>query len=201
MYAVSRQYQVDPGAVDEIARRVERGFVPIISAVPGFVSYSLNDWGAGSISTFSVFQDKAGAEASVAKAASWVRERLAALIPSPPEVTTYEVRFRDVMPGRRPTIGVARIYQGVDPANVDETLRRVRGGLLPILRGVPGFVSYAGLDQGNGTIGSASSFTDQAAADESSRRAVDWVRANLSDLLPSPPQVQSSRMLVRHAVD
>ena len=201
MYAVSRRYQADPGAADEVARRVEQGFVPIISAVPGFISYTVNDWGGGVISSFSVFQDQASAEASVAKAAGWVRENLAALLPNPPEVTTYEVRLRDVMPGRRPTVGVARVFQGVGQTNIDEIVRQVRDGLLPILRGMPGYVSYTALDQGNGTIASASLFTDQAAADESSRRAADWVRANLSDLLPNPPQVQTGRVLVRHTND
>jgi len=201
MYAVSRRYQADPGAADEVARRVEQGFVPIVSAVPGFVSYAVLDGGDGVIISFGVFQDKASADASVAKAASWVRETLSALLPNPPEVTSYAVRLRDAMTGRQPAVGVSRIFQGVDQANIDEIVRQVRDGLLPILRGAPGYVSYTALDQGNGTIASASTFTDQAAADESSRRAADWVRANLSDLLPNPPQIKTSRVLVRHTND
>jgi len=39
MYAVVRRYTVKPGGALELAGRVEREFVPIIKAVPGFVSY------------------------------------------------------------------------------------------------------------------------------------------------------------------
>ena len=66
---------------------------------------------------------------------------------------------------------------------------------------MPGYVSYVALDQGNGMIGSASSFTDQAAADESSSRAAAWLRGNFSDPVSTPPQSQTSRVLVRHAID
>ncbi len=39
MYAVIRRYQVDPASADEIRRRVEEGFVPLIRQVSGFVDY------------------------------------------------------------------------------------------------------------------------------------------------------------------
>src|SRR2546428_155713 len=39
-YAVIRRYTgLDPHAVDEVARRVNEGLVPVISQLPGFVAY------------------------------------------------------------------------------------------------------------------------------------------------------------------
>ncbi len=36
MHTVIRQYQVDPGSVDEITRRVNEDFLPLIKDVSGF---------------------------------------------------------------------------------------------------------------------------------------------------------------------
>jgi hypothetical protein len=38
MYVSVRKYQATPGSAEEAGRRVEEGFVPIISQVPGFVA-------------------------------------------------------------------------------------------------------------------------------------------------------------------
>ena len=39
MYAAVRKYKTTPGAVSKLIQRVQEGFVPIISQVPGFVAY------------------------------------------------------------------------------------------------------------------------------------------------------------------
>lgn len=200
MYLMMREYRVDPASMEEIARRAGEGFVPIVSAVSGFVSLTLVDFGGGAFATFSIFEDKSGADESVAKAAGFVRENLSSLAPNPPQVTPGEVVFRDAKAGQQATYGVLRLYQA-DLAKVEEIVRRVRDGLLPIVRQVPGYVSYLAIDQGNGRLGSASTFTDQAASEESTRSAADWIRSNLAPLLPNPPEVRSGRILVRHMAD
>ncbi|MEV8284805.1 hypothetical protein [Streptomyces niveus] len=82
---------------------------------------------------------------------------------------------------------VVRRYEGVtDPA---EAARRVGDGFVPLLRQVPGFVAYYWVDAGDGVMLSTSVYEDQAGADESVRRAADFVRDNLASLLPHPPQV------------
>jgi hypothetical protein len=78
-----------------------------------------------------------------------------------------------------------RYYQ-TDPDSVDEVARRAEEGFVPIIRDMPGFVTYLALDTGQGEIGSVSIFEDQQSAEESNRRAEDWVSENLSDLLPRP---------------
>ena len=90
MYATIRRYE---GATDprETGRRVNEGFVPIISQIPGFVALYLVDAGGGVMISTSVFQDQSGAEESNKRAADYVREKLASLLPKPPQITAGEV--------------------------------------------------------------------------------------------------------------
>jgi hypothetical protein len=90
MYATVRRYEgvTDPA---EAGRRVAEGFVPLIKQIPGFVAYYWVDAGGGLMASTSVFEDRAGAEASTERAADWVRENIASLLPNPPQVTAGEV--------------------------------------------------------------------------------------------------------------
>ena len=92
MYASVRRYETDPGSVDELMRRVEEGFVPIISKAPGFVAYYALDAGDGVVDSINIFEDQAGAEESDRRAADWVKENVASLLPNPPEATAGDVR-------------------------------------------------------------------------------------------------------------
>ncbi|MFH0516087.1 hypothetical protein ACHBTE_02780 [Streptomyces sp. M41] len=90
MYAVVRRYEgvTDPG---EAGRRVNEEFVPLLRQVQGFVAYYWADAGGGVMVSTGVFQDRAGAEESTDRARDFVRDRLAALLPNPPQVTAGEV--------------------------------------------------------------------------------------------------------------
>jgi antibiotic biosynthesis monooxygenase len=98
MYAVVRRYTIKPGGARDLATRVEKEFVPIIRAVPGFVSYMYleggQEWGRDVLSTISVFDSREGAEASVRAAAKWVGDNLGQYEPSQPTVTAGEVLYR-----------------------------------------------------------------------------------------------------------
>jgi len=89
MYATIRRYDgvTDPA---EAGRRVNEGFVPQLNEMPGFVEYYV-DAGGGMMASISVFEDRVGAEGSTDRAADWVQENIAELLPNPPEVTTGEV--------------------------------------------------------------------------------------------------------------
>jgi hypothetical protein len=90
MYATVRRYE---GVTDssEAGRRVNEGFVPLISQVPGFVAYYWVNAGGGVMVSTTVFQDQSGAEESNMRAADFVRENLASLLPKPPQITAGEV--------------------------------------------------------------------------------------------------------------
>ncbi len=91
MYASIRRYVVHPGSIDGIARQVNKGFLPIIRNLPGFVAYYVVDAGHGIGISFSIFEDQAGAERSTAAAGEYIRENLASLFPNPPEIMDGEV--------------------------------------------------------------------------------------------------------------
>ena len=91
MYATIRKYETNAGAAAEIARRVDEGFLPIISKATGFFAYFALDTGNDTVASISVFQDKAGADESNRMAADWVNENIASLFASPAEITDGEV--------------------------------------------------------------------------------------------------------------
>jgi hypothetical protein len=90
MYAAVRRYEgvTDPA---EAGRLVNEGFVPLVRQVSGFVAYYWVDAGDGVMFSTSVFRDEAGAEESIARAAGFVADHLAALLPNPPHVMAGEV--------------------------------------------------------------------------------------------------------------
>jgi hypothetical protein len=90
MFATVRRYEgvTNPS---EAGRLVNEGFLPLISQIPGFVAYYWVDAGSGVMISTSVFQDQSGAEESNKRAAGFVREKLAPLLPNPPQITAGEV--------------------------------------------------------------------------------------------------------------
>jgi hypothetical protein len=89
MYGVIRKYRVSD--VDELARRVQNEFIPLVSGVPGFKAYYVLDAGDGTAASITICEDKAGVDASTDRAKEWVAERVASLIESGPEVTAGEL--------------------------------------------------------------------------------------------------------------
>ncbi|MFJ6550781.1 hypothetical protein ACIQNT_00740 [Streptomyces luteogriseus] len=90
MYAVIRRYEgvTEPA---EAGRLVNEEFLPLVRQVQGFVAYYWVDAGGGVMVSTSVFQNRSGAEESTDRAKDFVRDRLAALLPQPPQVTAGEV--------------------------------------------------------------------------------------------------------------
>ena len=105
---------------------------------------------------------------------------------------------------RTPEVGagpyvVIRRYPLAPGASAEELTRLVRSGFVPIISQVPGFVAYYTYDAGNGDAGTISVFTDVAAAEESTRRAAEWVAAaDLGAFFAGPPEVIAGRVLLHH---
>jgi hypothetical protein len=86
-----------------------------------------------------------------------------------------------------------RRYEGV--SNPSEAGRRVDESFVPLIQQIPGFVAYFWVDAGNGVMLSMSVFQDKARAEESTRKAAEWVKQNLVSLLPNPPQVTAGEVV------
>ncbi|MDP8922140.1 MAG: hypothetical protein M3O34_04600 [Chloroflexota bacterium] len=91
-YAIMRRYEgLNPHAIDDLRRQVNEGLVPIISEIPGFLAYCALHTGGDVVASISVFEDRAGADESTRRAAKWVEEHLAGLVPNPPQFTAGTV--------------------------------------------------------------------------------------------------------------
>ena len=191
MHGVLRHYTVDPKNVNEIVRRVAAEGLTFLKAIPGFVSWGLMDTGHGHMVTYSVYEAKTGAEESTKKAAAWIKENIASLVPSPPRVIEGEIRLREVKESAK--YGVIRRYQ-VDPKNIDQIVSRAKSGFLSQVTHLPGFASYSILDAGKGTLATISGFTTPSGAAESTKAASTFVKEQLAALVPNPPEVTSGEV-------
>ncbi len=86
--SIRRSRATDP---EEVRRRVEVGFVPLLRVQPGFVSYSLVHAGNGAMVSITVFTTREGAEQSNRMAAEWTAEHTAPLLLGRPDITQGEV--------------------------------------------------------------------------------------------------------------
>ena len=85
MYITVRKYEgvVNP---EEASKRIEQGFVLLISGLPGFVNYVWADLGEGSLLSVSVFENQARASESNRLTAGWVELNLRSVLPNPCQV-------------------------------------------------------------------------------------------------------------------
>jgi hypothetical protein len=91
-----------------------------------------------------------------------------------------------------------RRYDGV--TNPREAGKRVNEGFLPMISQLPGFVAYYWVDAGSGVMISTSVFQDKSSAQESDRKAEDWVRQNnMGSVMPNPPQISAGELVAHKA--
>ncbi len=81
--------------------------------------------------------------------------------------------------------------------SIDEAARRAETGLVPILRQSPGFQGYYIVKGENDMVVSVSLFDTHDAVREDHRRAMDWIRQNISDFLEGEPEVITGEVVVR----
>ena len=77
----------------------------------------------------------------------------------------------------------------IQPGLIDEAVRRVEDGLVPILSNVPGFVEYDVVQVGEDVGLTISVFETKEQAEESNRRAAEWVKQNLAPLAAGPHEI------------
>ncbi len=75
------------------------------------------------------------------------------------------------------------------PGTLEELLRHVREGFVPIISQMPGFRAYYVLEVRNDEVVSISIFDTQAGAEESVRQSADWVAKDLASFLQGLPEI------------
>ena len=92
-YLTVRRYD---GVTDskEAARRVREEFIPLLTRIPGFISYYWVDEGDDVMVSVSVFATREAEEESNRIAADFVKQHIAPLLPKPPQITAGKVVAR-----------------------------------------------------------------------------------------------------------
>src|SRR5438874_1770955 len=101
MHGVIRRYRVRLGTVAQAARYTEKGFLPILRGIPGFVSSHLLDEGNDVLTWMALLETEEAAHAAVRASRDWFRDEWSSFRPLPPEVVTGEVLARATADGRR----------------------------------------------------------------------------------------------------
>jgi hypothetical protein len=89
---------------------------------------------------------------------------------------------------------VVRRYTGASTL-MDAMVER-QGEVKDIISSVPGFRAYYAVNTGGGGVATVTVCDDQAGTAESSRRAAGWVRANVTGVTISPPEISEGEAYI-----
>jgi effector-binding domain-containing protein len=78
----------------------------------------------------------------------------------------------------------------------EELARRIKEGAIPIISDVEGFIAYYVIYAPDDTVTAISIFNNHAGAEESNRRAIDWIEQNLAPLLTGPATAVAGPVIV-----
>lgn len=192
--------------MEELTRRVDEGFAEDIGRRPGFAAYEFMDCGDGEIVTLSVFRDADQAEASRELALRWTEENLQDLEFGRLEALRGEILVsraaRDMLdPGHA---GAAQKFASVRryrlrTGSIGELMHIVDEVFADEIEAMDGFEAYHALDCGSEIV-SISLLRDQAAAEESDERALEFVRRELGDFDIERTEVIGGEVVVSRAM-
>lgn len=91
MFAVIRRYNTHENSAQKIEQRVREGFVPLLSKLPGFISYDVVRSTDGTLLSVSIFESRQAADDSNRLSSDWVHENLASLIRTAPVILSGDV--------------------------------------------------------------------------------------------------------------
>ncbi len=206
-YIVIRIRTVKPDrSADELMALIRDEFVPLLEDVPGFIWYvaGTNPETRGQFSV-GIFEDEAGAAESNRRAAEWGAQGAADFVEGDPAVYEGVIGVAAESSGAAVTgspealaptdrlVGkylVIRLRQPNPEWPVEEVLELIGEGYVPLVREIPGFVSYFGsVDPVSGDQAYVGVYDDKAGADESTRVAGEWLTENSYTFFEGDPTV------------
>jgi hypothetical protein len=195
------------GSMEELARRVDEGFAEDIGRRPGFAAYEFVACSDGEIMTLSVFRDGDQAEASRELAQQWTEENLQDLAFRRLEALRGEILVSRAAPDMLEPghAGAARKFASVRryrlrTGSIAELMHIVDDVFADEIEAMAGFEAYHALDCGGGEIVSISLLRDQAAAQESDERALEFVRREVGDFDIERTEVIGGEVVVSRAM-
>ncbi len=204
VFASVRVYDgLDPASNDEIARRTDAGFLPIMRESDGFVGYVLMPAG-DMLAAISLFDSPEQASASVDKARDFVAENLAPLLPNAPTVfegplSMYHVAApdgSDGLGGDGQLHASIRLYEGFDLRHFDEANDLAKAQLLPALQELGGLFAQFALNDGEDTVVGISIFDSEDAAMAANDVGKAFTSEYLAEWAPNPPTGFSGQLAI-----
>ena len=95
-FAAIRRIKLKPGMIDEYTKRVKAGAVPILRKLDGFKAFYVVVSADNTVTSLSLFTNKAVAESSTQTLMPWIKENLGPLLSSLPEAIDGEVVISEV---------------------------------------------------------------------------------------------------------
>jgi hypothetical protein len=181
--------------IDTVVAAVRDGFLPIVTRIPGFGSYTVALSEAGELVTIGFFLDRADAEESTRLAADWVRDNVMWAVEGSPKTTSGDVRLQERL-GGDVGYGTVRRWK-LQPGKMDQALGLFRSQLLPLLSSTPGFVTVAILESGPDEFLSLAAWRDGASAEEATRHAMAFIQQHAADLLVGLPEFLGGKIMLR----
>ena len=91
MHAAIRQTKLKPGTADEVIQKAREGALPLITGAPGFKAYYMVLGEDNSLTTVSVFEDKAAAEKCNAQVLGWIKQNMGPYVTAPTQAADGRV--------------------------------------------------------------------------------------------------------------
>lgn len=205
-YAVVRMRPLDDPAVrDQINQAVIDEFLPVISAVDGFLGYLvadvlhdptltlgftlLTDREASARSDEAVrdfvFQDEIDTHVIIEETRRWEGDILVLGLPSGATATPAVTPVDDNGLGNVITM---RIYESLPDTDPREFVPEITSGFVPIISAIPGFLGYVWFPIEGGFV-SISLFDTETAANDSTISGREWVAENMAAYSLGNPEV------------
>lgn len=199
---------LDPADQQEIARRTNDGFLPIMSESDGFVGYYLLAAG-DKLAAVSLFNTAEQAAASNQKARDFVAENLSPLLPNAPLVYEGRLSINEVAArhsaddhGEAGELYASiRFYDGFDLAHFDEANDLAISHLLPALQELGGFFALYAFNDGADAVVGISIFESEDASLAANDVGKAFTVEYLADWAPNPPTGAAGKIAIAALAD
>jgi hypothetical protein len=83
--------------------------------------------------------------------------------------------------------------------SIDELVRRIEEGNLPVVRTVPGFLAYHAFDAGDRVVASVLLFESRSGVEEAEKRLAEWIEKTVDEFDVEPLDVREGTVIVSSA--